>query len=949
MRRSRLWVLVLGVLSTMGMAQMPTAEQLEMLRSMSPAEREAILSQFGIDPSSLGGAASGVSTALPGTPGAAAGAAMGGLGAGAAKSSADRRREAERLAKVFLLQPLDTVLLTISPRQNADPSNIGRNAYGLGSSADGAAAPAAAATPAASVASDPSAAGFMEAVRRGNPYTLDGVGQLALPGIAPIALAGLTEQQAFQRLALEPALLGFTINLIRLPVQRPDAAGLKPFGYDIFDDSSSSFGPQLDAPVSADYVMGSGDQVTVQLYGSQNRTVRLVVNREGNLSFPELGPISVTGKSFDDVRNEIESRVSKQMIGTQASVSIANARGIQVFVLGEAKNPGSYTVSGLSTVTSALYAAGGIALTGSLRDIQLKRQGAVVRRLDLYDLLLRGDTSNDAKILAGDVIFIPPIGTVASVEGEVRRPAIYELKGKVSVANLVSLAGGFTSDADEDLLTLVRVGDDRRRVALDVKMSDPRTSGILVQKGDRVSVARIRPTLDAGVVLEGHVFRPTTVAWRDGLRLSEVIRSVDELKPGADLGYVLIRRELPPDRRVVVLSADLGAALREPGSVADVTLSARDRITVFDIESGRDFVLKPLVAELRRQSSVDQPTEVVSISGRVKAPGDYPLEPGMRVSDLLRAGGRLADAAYSPKAELTRFVNTGQRRESELLEIDLAAVLRGEAAADIRLQAFDSLMIKEVPEWSTQEFVTLRGEVRFPGRYPIRRGETLRGVIERAGGLTNISFPRGAVFTRKELREKEVEQINQLTERLQADLAALAISAGQVAEGRAAAQGALAAQGILDQLKNTRAVGRLVIDVDRVVAGRIGAATDVVLRDGDELVIPKIRQEVTVVGEVQNRTSHLFRPGVSRNDYISSSGGYTQRADKSLTYVVRADGSVVAGGSGWFMRGNAVAIQPGDTIVVPLDTERLPTLPLWQAVTSIIYNSAVALAAVRGL
>jgi protein involved in polysaccharide export with SLBB domain len=325
MRLKPLWVLALGLLGTVGMAQVPTAEQLEMLRSMSPAEREAILSQFGIDPSALGGTTSGAgvgAAGLPGASGTGAGAAMGLPGAG--KNAADRKREAERLAKVFLLQPLDTVLLTISPRQSTNPADIGRNAYGLGSGSAAATPPTTSAT---SVALDANALGFMEAVRRGNPFTLDGVGQLSLPGVPPIALAGLTEQQAFQRLALEPSLLGFTINLIRLPVQRPDAAGLKPFGYDIFEDAASSFVPQLDAPVSSDYVMGSGDQVTVQLYGGQNRTLRLVVNREGNLSFPELGPISVTGKSFDDVRTEIESRVTKQMIGTQASVSIGNARG----------------------------------------------------------------------------------------------------------------------------------------------------------------------------------------------------------------------------------------------------------------------------------------------------------------------------------------------------------------------------------------------------------------------------------------------------------------------------------------------------------------------------------------------------------------------------------------------------------------------------------------------
>ena len=734
------------------------------------------------------------------------------------------------------------------------------------------------------------------------------------------------------------------------PIVESEKSGLRAFGYDLFDRAPSTFAPMTDVPVPSDYVMGPGDRLTVQLYGSQNRALQLLVNRDGTLNFPELGPISVVGKSFEVAREEIESRIAKQMIGTQASVSLAATRGIQVFVLGEAKNPGSYTVSGLSTVTSALYAAGGVAATGSLRDIQLKRQGAVVRRLDLYDLLLHGDTSNDTKILPGDVIFIPPLGPVASIDGEVRRPAIYELKGGVSVAGLVGLAGGLMSEADGERLSVVRVGEDSRRVAINAALSDQNSASLKLRNGDLVTVARLRPTLDSGVVIEGHVFRPATVAWRDGLRLSEVIRSVDELKPGADLGYVLIRRELPPDRRVAVISADLAAALRQPGSAADVQLAARDRITVFNIEGGRDAVLKPLIAELRRQSRVDQPTEVVSIGGQVKAPGEYPLEPAMRVSDLLRAGGWLSDAAFGLKAELTRFTSTAEERESSLLDIDLAAVLRGEAAADITLQPFDALIIKELPEWSKQEFITLRGEVRFPGRYPIRRGETLRSVIERAGGLSSIAFTRGAVFSRQELKQREAEQIAKLSERLKSDLAALAVQSGQVKEGQDAAQGAMTAQGLLSQLQSTTAIGRLVIDVDRLVAGRIGSSADIVLRDGDGLFIPKIRQEVTIIGEVQNSISLLHRAGLKRDDYIDLSGGFTRRADQSRAYVVRADGSVVAGASGgWLRGGRNVDIQPGDTIVVPLDTERLPPLPLWQAVTTIVYNAAVALAAIRTL
>lgn len=904
MRRSRWWSVVLGLVCSLSFAQVPSPAQLEMLKSMPPAQRDALLQQFGVDPSALEGALPGASaTTLPGA---------------AADKAVDRREDLQRAVEALTLQPGDTVLVTVAAKPVAEGQI-------------------------------PASAGLVEAIRRGNPYNLDGAGQLVLPGVSPIAVGALTEEQANRRLSAEPTLQLLTVTLSRLPVQRAGRAGLRPFGYDLFDAAPSTFAPLDDVPVPADYIVGPGDQLQVQLFGSQNRSLRLTVNRDGTVNFPELGPIGVLGKTFEVVRADLEARVAKQLIGTQASISLAQTRSIQVFVLGEAKKPGSYTISGLSTLTSALYAAGGVAATGSLRDIQLKRQGNTVRRLDLYDLLLRGDTSNDAKLLPGDVIFIPPAGPVASIDGEVRRPAIYELKGTVTVGSLVALAGGLTTEADPERASLVRISPDRRRVALDLASGNIRDSNVKLENGDALNVARIRPTLDAGVVLEGHVFRAGTTAWREGLRLSEVIRSVDELKPGADLGYVLIRRELPIDRRIVVLSADLAAALRQPGSAADITLAARDRVTVFDIETGRELVLKPLLNELRLQSGVDRPSEIVSIGGQVKAPGEYPLEPGMRISDLLRAGGRLADAAYAPKAELTRFINQGEQRIGDLLEIDLAAVLRGDSAADITLQAFDALVIKELPEWSRQEYITLRGEVRFPGRYPIRRGETLRSVIERAGGLTALAFPQGSVFTRKELREREAEQLARLTERLQGDLAALSIQAGQVREGQAAAQGAMAAQGMLGQLRSTQAVGRLIIDVDRVIAGRIGSRDDLLLRDGDELSIPKFRQEVTVLGEVQNGTSILFRAGLSRDDYINFSGGYTNRADKSRVYVVRADGSVVARGGNWFARGNAIDIQPGDTIVVPVDTERLPPLPLWQAVTGILYNSAVALAAIRTL
>ena len=408
-------LLAVGVAAVMASAsaQMPSPQQLQMYRSMSPSDRAALMEQFGISAQDLG-----ISTEDSGATLAPGQSDVDGAPAGrAAANSAAMEASLERLERdrqALLFQPEDTVLLEIVRAEPADAADTA----------------------------------FVESVLRRNPYQLDRSAALQLPGLEPIALGGLNEEQANRRLAADPSLRGFATKVTRLPVSRFGLASLKPFGYDLFnDDSPSASAPTRlrrdrrdrrdmtlrDAPVPADYTLGAGDQLTVQLFGAQNRTLRLKVDRDGRVNFPELGPIPVIGKNFDAVREDIEVRVARQMIGTQVSVSMGDTRSISVFVMGEVERPGSYTVSGLSTITSALYTSGGIKTTGSLRDIQLKRRGTVVSRLDLYDLLLRGDTSRDTKLQPGDVVFIPAVGPTAAVEGEVRRPAIYEQYPAVGV------------------------------------------------------------------------------------------------------------------------------------------------------------------------------------------------------------------------------------------------------------------------------------------------------------------------------------------------------------------------------------------------------------------------------------------------------------------------------------------------------------------------------------
>ena len=783
-----------------------------------------------------------------------------------------------------------------------------------------------------------------------NPYRLDKLGRLQIPGLSQaIPLAGLTAEQASERLRREPALQYLTATVSLLSLERIGVAALKPFGYDLFSNVPTTYAPATDIPVPPEYAVGPGDAIKVQLIGNVKASYTLVVGRNGEIRFPDLGPISVAGMPFNELQSLIEKTVADQMIGTRAVVGMGDLRSLQVLITGEAEQPGSYTVSGLSTMTNALLVGGGVKPIGSLRNVQLKRSGRVVATLDLYDLLLKGDASKDARILSGDVIFIPPVGKTAGISGEIRRPAIYEYKGEATVWDLVELSGGLTAEAAPHLATIDRVDAGEGHVLLDVDLSSSYGRAIKLKSGDVLRVAAVRETMADSVTVSGHVYRPGPAQFRAGLRLTDLLPRVDDLRPNADLHYVLIRREQPPDRRVTVLSADIAKAWSAPQSEANVVLAPRDQVIVFDIEATRSALLDPVLAELNLQSNRERPSQVVSIGGNVRMPGDYPLEAGMRVDDLVRAGGGLNEAAFAADAELVRYeVINGESRRAALLPINLAAAQRGDSESNIVLQAFDVLTIRAVPEWSDQEAVTLEGEVRFPGRYPIRRGETMTSVIDRAGGLTNLAFADGAVFTRENLKEREAQQIAALTDRLERDMAVMALQSSQVqAAGQNSAQSLSVGQTLLAELRNTKPVGRLAIDLPQVLAAAPGSADDILLKGGDQLIVPTRSQEVTVLGEVQATTSLLYQPGLTRSDYVAMSGGTTQKADTSRIYVVKANGQVVASSKNRWFGDAGKDIQPGDTIVVPIDTERLPTLPMWSAVTTIIYNLAVAVAAVN--
>lgn len=769
-------------------------------------------------------------------------------------------------------------------------------------------------------------------------FVLDASGALVLQHIGRMVLAGLNEEEAAARIAAEPVLDGLFVSLRLLPIE-PE---LKAFGHDIFSGGPKTLTPATDIPVPPDYVVGPGDVVIVQMFGKDNAEHELMITREGMLPFPGIGPIPVAGKKFSQMQKELQERVRRQLIGARVSVSLGRLRTIRVFVLGDVERPGSYTVSGLATLTNALLASGGVKRHGSLRDVQLKRDGQTVARMDVYELLLRGDNHADARVLPGDVIFVPPAGPTVGVGGRVRRPAIYEIKNEKTVADMLALAGGLLADADTGAVQIERVTPARTRAIEGGDLGDPTIRDLAVRDGDIVRIYGIHERVAEAVTVEGHVARPGPRPWRPEMRLTDVLPSLTALQPDADARYLLVIRRNRAEGAIELHGADLLAALEAPDSAANIVVAADDTVRVFDRREDRATLLKPLLARARASTAPGRPLREVNIEGAVHHPGRYPWAPTMRVTDLLKAAGGLTDQAYTLEAELTRrFTVDGRSREQARQVIDLDAALKA-GEKNVAIEPYDQLVIRRVPKWAEEGSVEITGEVQFPGRYPIARGERLSRVLQRAGGLTAYAYPKGAIFLRDSVRQREQEYMERLTAQLERDLGVFATSGPEfgVKKEVAIAEG----QALLQQMRAAKATGRMVIDVGALLDVREGY--DIVVQPGDKLVIPQRPDEVTVLGEVYYPTSHLHVADHSRDEYIRLSGGVTERGNKRAVYVVHADGSV-SPPRRWYATN--VDVGPGDTVIVPLKVDRISNLKLFTDISTILFQLAVTTAALNAI
>lgn len=769
-------------------------------------------------------------------------------------------------------------------------------------------------------------------------FVLDQFGALTINNIGRFVLAGLNESEAAERLAAEPAFSGLRVRVKRLPIE-PE---LKRFGLDLFTGVPKTFAPAADIPVPADYVVGPGDTVVVQLVGKENAEHQLVVTRDGMLLFPGIGPLAVAGMKFSQLQKELSRRVERQFIGTHASVTLGRLRSIRVFVLGDVVRPGSYTVSSLSTLTNALFASGGVKPIGSMRDVQLKRSGEVVARLDLYDLLLRGDTRGDARLLPGDVIFVPPVGPVVGVSGRVRRPAFYEIKDEKSIEDLIGMAGGLLPDALARSGRLDRVSEKGSRSVISLDLTQPDGQNVRLQDGDIVRVFAVAERVTQSVTLSGWVLHPGNYQWQPDMRLSDLIPSLNALRPQADIHYALVKRERPADRYLELLGVDPASALQNPRSDQDILLAPQDEVRVFGVQEDRAALLRPLLERARLTSSPVNPAREVGVDGAVHHPGRYPWSAAMTVSDLINAGGGLTERAYTLEAELTRYTVANGKSRAQTRQLIRLVPGNDNSGAQLKLQPYDQLVIRRTPQWEEEGTVEIVGEVRFPGRYPIAPGERLSDVLRRSGGMTDTAYPRAAVFLRESVRQREQDYLDRLATQLERDLVVFRTEGPEVGVRKDTAL--LEGEALLRQMRATKATGRMVIKLEDVVADNGGY--DIVMQPGDKLVIPPRPDEVTVLGEVYYPTSHVYARGLTRDDYVQQSGGVTERGNKRAVYVVHADGSV-SPPSGWF--GDDVSVGPGDTVIVPVKVDRIGNLKLFTDISTILYQLAVTAAALHSI
>ena len=754
------------------------------------------------------------------------------------------------------------------------------------------------------------------------------------------------------------------------------------YGADLFANVPDTFAPVQRLPVTPEYVIGPGDELLIRTWGQVSQNLHLTVDRSGSVYIPQVGEIRVAGLQFRQLQGFLKARFDRVYRNYDLNVNLGQLRSIQVFVTGQARRPGSYTVSSLSTLVNAIFACGGPGAHGSLRHIQLKRGGELVADFDLYDLVLKGDKSKDVALATGDVLYFPPVGAQVAVVGSIRNPAIYELRGHETIGEALALAGGASAVANTATLEVERTSRESNgssaRVAIDVAMNETSLAASL-RDADIVRVQAAPARFDQTVTLRGNVATPGRFGWHKGMHVSDLIPNKESLLtpnywlrrqqlglPVADFQPMLppvqaetenqpaqgtSRSAMPADMQTI--NSGLFPGLTE-GVPIDTAVPQGNAAQFQSLAASSDEEAQSKAAQLGTGASPStQRAEVLGSGPRLVTTPHFPIQ-----TQVVKT---------SPDIDWTYAVVERVDRENlapKLLPFDLGAlVLKNDKSADVELEPGDVITIFSdadirVPRAQQTKFVRLEGEFAHAGVYSLKPGETLKELVDRAGGFTSQAYLYGSQFSRESTRREQQQRLDEYVSSLsyQIEIAASNKATSVVSPTEAATVGASVAsqRELVNRLREIRATGRIVLHIEPF-SSDVNSLPDIPLEDGDRFIVPPIPSTVGIVGAVYDPNSFLYIPRKHAGDYLQSAGGPNRNADKRQMFIIRADGSVVSrqylNRTVWSDdRFGREVIYPGDTIVVPEQlnkTTLLRGLTDWSAVFSQFALGAAAVNVIR--
>ncbi|WP_158615287.1 SLBB domain-containing protein [Acidipila sp. EB88] len=803
-----------------------------------------------------------------------------------------------------------------------------------------------------------------------DPYGVEGAypnTRLTNPG-QHVDAAGLDRQNGTQGNRPEPQAppppTGFQVL-----VQQTTDQWLPLYGHDLFRDPGT-FASLPDAPPTTDYVVSTGDQVLVRMWGPVTMNEALTVDRSGNIYLPQVGTVHVAGLAYAALTGQIRNEVSRVFRNFNLSVDLGRLHSIQIFVTGQARRPGSYTVSSLSTLVNAVFASGGPSPVGSLRRIELRRDGAVLTTFDFYDLLLHGDKSKDVHLLPGDVIFIPPAGPQVAFAGQVNVPAIFELRGSETLGALLSLVGGPTAVASAAGVSVDQIVHHSFREARTLPLN---AAGLAtpLQDGELLILGSISNRFEKTVTIRGNLANPGRFAWHPGMRLSDIIPEKAALLTTRYWEVRNAEGTMPMHFEPLSSNANMQYAPGQQGQAAQPGQFG---------QSGQMGQMGQAGQSNQNQQASAGVLDRTLTNSSIMPQGSSTNNLGRSVNSLPEGGGVLtagaADGGSSVQAnpsdpriavatsQLTRVTipapeidwtyavierTNHETLKNELFPFDLGKlVLDHDQSQNYPLEQGDVVTIFSQADFNVAQeqltkYIRIEGEVGGAGVYSVRPGETLQSLVARAGGLTPQAYLFGSQLTRESARALEQQRLNQYVDKLSMEMERSAANESLSLAGNGNDASLLTLEErMLGQLRQQRATGRIVLDF-KVDSQGVASIPPLSLENGDVLLIPSQPQVVNVVGSVPSQSSFLYKPKATVKYYLAQAGRPDRDSDPKHAFVIRANGSVLSRQSSgfWGNTFDGLELAPGDTLVVPSKLFKISTLRTVLAATSGLSSLAV--------